>query len=302
MPPAPPPPPANLPNFSVNITNSTPAALPNTSALLKSIEKGTKLKKTVTNDRSAPLISTQRNSVAPNRLSQASVEIPLKNTAADSASLGGLFANGFPTLRSTKQTSEKANQPLAVPISASMQNKLKKEAVKTLDSTKPISINIEKTLNSGERNTKLAAASEGNKKMGKSHSPLEISSSSKPAGKKIEIPSSKISISEENQERWQFTNEIEENLPNPRKYTACKKKYLSEIMQSSGNYSDTATEKVTEGDIKGFIKTLKYKIDKAVIKEDYEECVRLKTKLKSFESIEKRIKSGERISVTELPI
>ena len=93
MPPVPPPPPP------LSNPNSKSMDLPNTAALLKSIERGTKLKKTVTHDRSAPIVSSQPNSCAPNK--SASSQNLNSNNAS---SLGGLFANGFPALRSTKSS------------------------------------------------------------------------------------------------------------------------------------------------------------------------------------------------------
>ena len=46
---------------------------------------------------------------------------------------------------------------------------------------------------------------------------------------------------------------------------------------------------------------MKSKLKKSADEENFEECLRLKTKLKSFEDIEKRIKSGEKIMAADLP-
>jgi hypothetical protein len=308
---APPPPPGNLPKFSINITNSKPPALPNTSILLKSIEKGTKLKKTVTNDRSAPLISNQKNSAAPNKSSQESTTSYSNTTSTNSASLGGLFANGFPTLRSAKKQasdSEKPEKPHPKPISGFKPDILKKPGSNfAQNAAEIVSRNPEKALNVAKKGGQVLGPviiSEANKQLGNHRFSVEIPNSVRAVGNKTEMLSSKTSIPNNgNQERWHFAIEEDGNLPNPRKYTGCKKNYISETIKASGKHSkSTIQDEVTESDIKGFIKTLKSKIDKAASKEDFEECVRLKSKLKSFEAIEKRIKSGEQISVTELQI
>ncbi|KAJ3311685.1 hypothetical protein HDV04_003830 [Boothiomyces sp. JEL0838] len=98
MPPPPPaPPPAPM------VSSAPPAAQP--SALLKSIQKGTKLKKVETNDRSTPVVDAGKgNSVRPTpspmslpgRTSQSS-----RNDAPAAPQLGGLFAGGMPKLKST---------------------------------------------------------------------------------------------------------------------------------------------------------------------------------------------------------
>ena len=308
MAPAPPPPPANLPIFSTNADNSKPSGIPNTSALLKSIEKGKKLKKTVTNDRSAPSVSNQQNSAAPNKLSQSSAAGSSDIKSTNSAGLGGLFSNGFPTLRSTKQASEKTDRPLPKPMSEAVPDILKKSANNFARSaTESISRDPEKAFNVAKKGAQVVAPAiicGANSQLGKKQISTEISNSVRAAGNKINILPSVTSISNKGKmERWHFTSEGEENLPNPRKFTGCKKKYISETIKTSDKLSKlTIGDEVTESDIMGFIKTLKSKIDKAASKEDFEECVRLKSKLKSFEAIEKRIISGEQISVTELPI
>lgn len=309
MPPAPPPPPpANLPNFSTVTAKSKPTGLPNTSALLKSIEKGTKLKKTVTNDRSAPLISNQKNSAAPNKSSQASTASSSTNDSATSAGLGGLFANGFPTLRSTKQTSEKTDRPLPKPMTGSIPDVMKNPAKNIARSaTESIFHDPEKALNIAKKGSQVVAPvliSEANKQLEKAQISVDIPNSTRQVqtGKKIDTLSPKSS-NKGKQERWHFTIERDDNLPAPRKYRGFKKHYISETINSSEKHSKlTAGDEVTESDIKGFIKTLKSKIDKAASKEEFEECIRLKSKLKSFEAIEKRIKAGEQISATELPV
>lgn len=303
MPPAPPPPPANLPNFSANASNSKPSGLPNTSALLKSIEKGAKLKKTVTNDRSAPLVSSQQNSAAPIKISQNSAT---GSSNTNSTGLGGLFANGFPTLKSTKQTSNKTVQlPLKL-TSESVPKVLKKPVTNfTSNLSEAISRDPEKALNVVKKGSQTAAPAiiskvtdhlDQNNISGKKDNPLIA------AGSKINLPSVKsMSSGRGKSERWRFATENEEDLPNPRKYSGCKKYYIPKNNSSDKFSKVTVGAEVTENDIKGFIKTLKSKLDKAASEEDFEECVRLKSKLKSFEAIEKRIQSGEHIAASELP-
>ena len=94
----------------------------------------------------------------------------------------------------------------------------------------------------------------------------------------------------------------DKNLPIPRKFTGCKKVYLSENIKTESTLSKSFSgSSVSEEDIETFIKSLKSKLKKSAVEENFEECVRLKTKLKSFEDIEKRIKSGETIGATDLP-
>lgn len=113
MPPPPPPPPGPPPTAS-----SAPSKLPaggKRSALLSDISQGARLKKTVTNDRSSPLVdATKQASNKPgggNGSNQA-------NATGGSGSLGGLFAGGIPKLRSAadrKQTGGAGGSALQPP-------------------------------------------------------------------------------------------------------------------------------------------------------------------------------------------
>ncbi|EPZ31940.1 hypothetical protein O9G_001950 [Rozella allomycis CSF55] len=86
---APPPPP---PMGGLPISSNPPPATKSRNDLLKSIEKGSKLKKTVTNDRSSPLIAASKD---PEKLKSSSSA----STATPSGGLGGLFAGGIPKLK-----------------------------------------------------------------------------------------------------------------------------------------------------------------------------------------------------------
>ncbi|KAK3833816.1 MAG: hypothetical protein JOS17DRAFT_739438 [Linnemannia elongata] len=104
-PPPPPPPPGG---------GGGPAALPPTAskgrnALLSQIQSGTRLKKAVTNDRSAPAVSTPKSSVGgagalPRPPAIGGTSAPTAGAGAGTAGgapqLGGLFAGGMPKLKS----------------------------------------------------------------------------------------------------------------------------------------------------------------------------------------------------------
>lgn len=308
MAPAPPPPPANLPNFSAATVNVKPPGLPKTSALLKSIEKGTKLKKTVTNDRSAPLVSNQKNLDASKKsITQNSTNISSDSKPKNSAGLGGLFANGFPALRSAKQASEKdyISSP-KVPSEVTPKFSKKPANDFTVHLTEAISRDPERALKVAKKGTQLAAPviiSEVNNQIEKKGTTSEISKSVRELTSKIYINPSTESISDkENPGKWNFPIERDTDLPKPIKFKGCKKIYMTKAAKASDKFSRIEIgAEVTESDIRGFIKTLKSKINKAASEENFEECVRLKSKLKSFEVIEKRIQSGEQISSAELP-
>lgn len=93
-PPPPPPPPATI------------QAPPPPSNLLKSIEKGTKLRKVETNDRSKPLVEVPKSAAQNNRTPM----VPMGNRlsppsqraggiGASQGGIGGLFAGGIPQLK-----------------------------------------------------------------------------------------------------------------------------------------------------------------------------------------------------------
>jgi len=100
-PPAPPPPPGG--GLFSSAKTVKPAAVVDRSALLSDIQRGAKLKKAVTNDRSAPLVGNSNSS------NSGSNRGPSSNNSNNHSSsnmtpigkLGGLFAQGMPKLRST---------------------------------------------------------------------------------------------------------------------------------------------------------------------------------------------------------
>ena len=272
MPPVPPPPPP------LSNPNSKSMDLPNTAALLKSIERGTKLKKTVTHDRSAPIVSSQPNSCAPNK--SASSQNLNSNNAS---SLGGLFANGFPALRSTKSSGNNNQISFIKKPVEHATTIISRNPEQSSGSTKS-GIKILEPIMSTEvkmQGEKLGINSNSIKKMGQKLGTLSIS-----------IPSHKS--------EWIFDYESENELPTPRKFSGCKKNYLS---QGNGEESrkSKSSPRISEDDIQTFVKTLNSKLKKAAREENFEECVRLKKKINLFESIEKRIKSGDPVFADELP-
>ncbi|XP_050310300.1 WAS/WASL-interacting protein family member 2 isoform X2 [Anthonomus grandis grandis] len=97
-PPGPPPPPAN---FSLPKLGGGGGA-DNRGALLSSIRQGTKLKKTVTNDKSAPLIAGKVGGASNNNSGGGNHEAPMVNKSAPNGlPLAGLFAGGMPKLKAT---------------------------------------------------------------------------------------------------------------------------------------------------------------------------------------------------------
>jgi hypothetical protein len=89
----PPPPPGPLPT-SILAKAPTPANNSGRAALLSDIQSGIKLKKTETNDRSAPILGG-KVSATNSSTSNANVS-PSKSSAPPAGGLGGLFANGVP--------------------------------------------------------------------------------------------------------------------------------------------------------------------------------------------------------------
>lgn len=92
--PAPPPPPQN--------DAPIPPATKGRQALLDSIEKGTRLKKVKTVDKSKPVISS--NPTPSTSSNSTNNDTPINPSTQP---LGGLFAEGFPKLKSTKNKAEK---------------------------------------------------------------------------------------------------------------------------------------------------------------------------------------------------
>ena len=296
MAPIPPPPPLKTStNYTESNNKSTTnkANIPNTSALLKSIEKGAKLKKTVTNDRSSPLVSVQAYKSAQNVSSKDSDALRNEPNSSNSSvpALGGLFANGFPTLRSTgnsvKATISPNKEGNLVP------KLLKKPTEKVLQNTEIIR----------DPKKSLAAVQKGSKIAEKLAVPVIITATKGHDVGSIDTSTADLAISGfKEPDKWRFPENIEKMLPVPPKYTGCEKIYLSQTSivnsKSSKNLSGTL---VSNDDIDGFIKNLKSKLSIAESEEKFEECVRLKTKLKSFDVVKKRVQLGERVYASELP-
>jgi len=107
--PCPPPPPGPpAPIFGNGATHTAHAAGDDRGLLLQSIRQGTTLKKTVTNDRSAPVAGKVNNASYGNNNNSSSSSSPRNNNnnhagASDMSrnGLGGLFAGGVPKLKPT---------------------------------------------------------------------------------------------------------------------------------------------------------------------------------------------------------
>ncbi|RKP14928.1 hypothetical protein BJ684DRAFT_14778 [Piptocephalis cylindrospora] len=105
--PGPPPPPPPPPPSSGG-TAPRPAAAPGRGALLSQIQGGARLKKAVTNDRSKPIVSGSASGGGASASTSGSAAAPPPPMGGGGGGgggggpgLGGLFANGMPTLRKT---------------------------------------------------------------------------------------------------------------------------------------------------------------------------------------------------------
>ncbi|XP_063933148.1 WAS/WASL-interacting protein family member 2-like isoform X2 [Zophobas morio] len=101
-PPPPPPPPVSLPPTTQKSPSKPDASRAN---LLSSIQQGTKLKKTVTVDKSAPSIEKSTSAGADSKSGKDS------GVGSSGQKLGGLFAGGMPTLRKTGTSSSAKTGP-----------------------------------------------------------------------------------------------------------------------------------------------------------------------------------------------
>lgn len=105
MPMPPPPPPGPPPAFNLPKSKGSNGG-ENRGALLQSIRQGAKLKKTVTVDKSAPLIAGKTSSANNSNLGRVQAA-PAASACSNSQSvsngvgLGGLFAGGIPKLKPT---------------------------------------------------------------------------------------------------------------------------------------------------------------------------------------------------------
>lgn len=104
--PPPPPPPPPAPSFTLNARSGTAPLQPKNSdrsKLLSEIQTGLKLRKTVTNDRSAPMVQVKVGGLSETSAGNFSVGTPKLHAAGG---VGGLFVNGIPK----KPSDNKKNQ------------------------------------------------------------------------------------------------------------------------------------------------------------------------------------------------
>ena len=300
----PPPPPAPAPAPTINVSVN----LPNKSALLKSIEKGTKLKKAVTNDRSAPLVGSQPNKAASNstenRPSSSSAGSSVASAAA--TGMGGLFANGFPKLRSVGEKAARSSVADSVKASVAT-SALKAAKTSVTESSKKLVQEITPKRAANSLPSPKPAAPKASVVAASVTAPPPLPKKApKPTAEReisqVQSAMSRTSISS-NSERWSFPANVEQSLPAPRKFTSCKKVYLSAQESSSTASSDAkgSGEEISMDDIETFIEALNGKLKSAVADENFEECVRIKGKLKKFDALKKKIKSGESVFTSELP-
>ena len=136
MPPPPPPPGAPPPPAKAAFVppKAKKGGGADRGALLNSIQKGARLKKTVTNDRSSPLVGNTSNAPAPGGGRPGGLPRPggggggggggaSQENSGDLPRLqgiGGLFGEGFPTLKSTRDRGGGASNrtPFKVPSSS----------------------------------------------------------------------------------------------------------------------------------------------------------------------------------------
>lgn len=284
----PPPPPGSAPVLKAEI--SVPVNLPNKSALLKSIEKGTKLKKTVTNDRSAPLVGSQANKAASN--SESRTNSPASNganvAAAASAAVAGmgagLFANGFPKLRSVGGTASSAAKETIAPKQV---ESVKPAVNEPSPIVKPAKVTPPKVAHT---NTAAAKPPPLPKKAPKQTFGEDGGDSTTSITRAMASTTIK-------QERWKFPSE--NTLPAPRKFTGCKKVYLS--AQESSDSGAKSGDELSMDDLNDFISSLNNKLNAAVNDENFEECVRIKGKLKRLNTLKEKLKLGESVYTSDLP-
>ena len=103
------------------------------------------------------------------------------------------------------------------------------------------------------------------------------------------------------QERWAFPNDVERKLPKPREFRNAEKIYLSNARFTESKPKTANQMALTEDDLADFIIIVKKKLKQAADDESFEDCVRLKAKLKGLEALKDRVKHGEKVYSSELP-
>lgn len=340
MAPVPPPPPAPAPAPVLQAGDGKGQAvnLPNRSALLKSIEKGAKLKKTATNDRSAPLVANKPAGRADDG-GERSTGGTQTMTSQPMAGIGaGLFSNGFPKLRSVNgvsssnpsassdKTPRSVTKPTSSPAASTMSN-TKLSAAQTanaVSNTKLAAAHVASAMAADMKPKDLAKTASQAKSVAKMAAPI-VKQAALPATSAVKsrpLPKpptealhsvtagmSQISMSSKAApvspaEKWEFPANVEDTLPRPRKFTGSAKVYLSRANKTDAKIQradSRSTSLVSKQDVADFITGLRAKLKTAAADEKFEECVRLKSKLRALEDIQGRIASGESVSSSELP-